>query len=885
MKKIFFVGACMLALFLIPNNTAKASEEFFPYTEPSIKNSYCGVGIDFKYCKCAFHGQYCDSIGMDSGSANNIVQSGYTKWVNSNRTSVQNTCQRNGGLWVNKNGAIGCLHCYEPHYPVGNECKHINDLCSDDPNIDYNRETGQCFCPAGFEMTSEKTCESMCGEDPNIFFSTEENDCACVPGYELKTNEDDEYVCEEIPELVLNIEEITEGSKMPYMADGETTGKFKINAIYADTESPAELRFEIKYSTTGKPGTITNVEGDPGEYTVTYQTADLSETDIQSGKDVLYMFYYSKKLDQELYKTFDINLVNTEAVMVKVSKIGFTGQEVKVYFAGDKAQINIYTLDQSGNKIPVNDAAIDYEEYFSARTNKDGKANLEAPTEMEELGAELPPVEVVLELTPEVKKHMADAQEQYTDIIANYALVNPNIKEFVYNFGSYLAKQGSEEKSKKAVAGIKQSKYVLFYIKQGLSLGKDSSDALAEAMGNAVWDLADLLSVFDSFKNPIKDWLNKKSGGLNIEISDKVSQTFKFDLANKLSEVYEKGQHGVIRSFINNIRVAAVRATIGTNKFSPNWLDRTLKEAIDGALQYGINKSGDAASIKTFVADELQDLNQEMADDLLTSLEGTINNNSFNEYGDGYLEGARNSYIEFSDWYLQKHDLEYNATMVKQWTELGFNIAGKAAKILYPATAGEIVDWMETVYKGIRSGVINNVQLATWIRAYTRNQDMMYKHVKMIIPVALAPQDPSYRPFAEVTFAGEEVDILQNLYISDIDPGSEDFEHAVQYVEAQTDVEFYSSLAELTNLLVQIEPENTDLIALNDRIAQEKQMAQTSYDANKIRVEELGLDDPNYGNELSAWDWIIGLGIMGAVIYAVWRLLKFIVRKIRGKKK
>jgi hypothetical protein len=43
----------------------------------NIKDDFCGVHINYQYCKCAFHNEYCDSIGMSKSEAKTYVYSQY----------------------------------------------------------------------------------------------------------------------------------------------------------------------------------------------------------------------------------------------------------------------------------------------------------------------------------------------------------------------------------------------------------------------------------------------------------------------------------------------------------------------------------------------------------------------------------------------------------------------------------------------------------------------------------------------------------------------------------------------------------------------------------------------------------------------------------------
>ena len=67
---------------------------------PDIKDDFCGVNINFQYCKCAFHNEYCEAVNLDKKAANTYVQSEYKKWLIEKLTSFANNCiNNNGGIW------------------------------------------------------------------------------------------------------------------------------------------------------------------------------------------------------------------------------------------------------------------------------------------------------------------------------------------------------------------------------------------------------------------------------------------------------------------------------------------------------------------------------------------------------------------------------------------------------------------------------------------------------------------------------------------------------------------------------------------------------------------------------------------------------------------
>ena len=80
---------------------------FFP-GQSDIKNNFCGIHIDYRYCKCAFHNEYCESLGMSKSEANSFVQEEYEKWKSSlNPTESEEEdekygiIEKDGNLYLN----------------------------------------------------------------------------------------------------------------------------------------------------------------------------------------------------------------------------------------------------------------------------------------------------------------------------------------------------------------------------------------------------------------------------------------------------------------------------------------------------------------------------------------------------------------------------------------------------------------------------------------------------------------------------------------------------------------------------------------------------------------------------------------------------------------
>ncbi len=843
---IFLLIAFCLQLF---GGTAFAGERFDAYLEPSIKNNYCGPIMNYKYCKCAFHGQFCDDLGIDTGTASSYVQSGYTEWANQQRNVAQMDCNRNGGKWVNKGGTYGCLACGHPHYTVGNSCEHIEDLCSADPVIRYDEQDRSCYCPEEFTM------------------ETVEGELACV----------------ETPEVEIVV---TPLEQPPYMADGQTTVDFEVQAKKLDTDQPLDVEFSIEYTSIGEQGKVLETSGTRGDYVVTYQTPKVDDKDIEGGMNGLYMFYHSRRTGEKKYETYQIDLYTREKAVAHISKHGFVTQKVEIPFKSQYTDVFVYTKAEDGSQHPVNAAHIEYQELWSYDTDEEGTAKVESPKKIDDEAAEGEKLEVFLEMEDEVKAFRNNAWVKYSEM-AIYGIGNDTVQDFVLHFNSHLAKQPDDTQAKKAIAGIKVAPYIFFYLKQGNKLGEDAADALADAIGGAVWDLADLISSFDLIKNPLKKYMQGKTGVLDFQISEKVSDSFRMDLVTKIASTFDEAQDGIVKGFMTFVRAVAADAAVGT-RFSPNWLDGILKEIMDALLQEGINKWGDLASLKGYLSGKLKNQNKDLANDLLVVLAGQINRNNFNEYvSDARLETAKENYVEFTDQYLKTHDLEYNATMLKQWTELGFNIFGKAAQILAPGTVGEIATLLEKIYKGVRSGVINNAQLLLWINAFSENQSLMNRNINRILGLADAQGPRQYARFMPlVAGAQEQSDVLDNLYNSELSKESQEYQDVKEYVLAKESYEFYASLAELTEMLVEVEPENQEIVELNEKFKVERDQNKEVYESKKQLVQDLGLDEDSESYEpFTLGEWIILLfilGFFGAIIWGIIKLIKFIYRKIKS---
>jgi len=175
---VILVVAGIFFMFLSP-----AMARFVPYNKPDIKEDFCGIVVDYKYCKCAWHNikEHCKAVGMDQSSAAAYVTNWYNSWAEEHKEKAKVDCQSADGLWHGN----GCEYCEPPSYWRGGICTHLHELCSDDGIVRWDDTKKKCYCPEGYNLEPNKTCKSICGDDPLIKYDAEKKECYCPEEYKL----------------------------------------------------------------------------------------------------------------------------------------------------------------------------------------------------------------------------------------------------------------------------------------------------------------------------------------------------------------------------------------------------------------------------------------------------------------------------------------------------------------------------------------------------------------------------------------------------------------------------------------------------------------------------------------------------------------------------
>lgn len=130
------------------------------FKKGDIKDDFCGAHINFQYCKCAFHNDYCDNIGMSKGEAKRYVNEEYDKWTETAFEDFKSECLMSNGYMKGKN----CVTCGIDQEVSGSKCVAIgsgeeeDDIdMEEDEDVDSDGEEGEC--------KYDSDCDPICDGD------------------------------------------------------------------------------------------------------------------------------------------------------------------------------------------------------------------------------------------------------------------------------------------------------------------------------------------------------------------------------------------------------------------------------------------------------------------------------------------------------------------------------------------------------------------------------------------------------------------------------------------------------------------------------------------------------------------------------------------------
>ncbi|MCK5211092.1 hypothetical protein KAJ89_00155 [Candidatus Parcubacteria bacterium] len=167
------VLALFAAVFILSACSEKTS-----FKKGDIKDSFCGVGINASYCKCAFHNKYCDSINMSKREAKKYVNEQYDNWVEDRFDSYKDNCRAGNGIIKGKS----CIQCDLDEVSRNDKCVKRDDVDStEDEDADDNDDNDEGECK--YDSDCDPICEESvmwkmgCNARTDTCEKTFDNDC------------------------------------------------------------------------------------------------------------------------------------------------------------------------------------------------------------------------------------------------------------------------------------------------------------------------------------------------------------------------------------------------------------------------------------------------------------------------------------------------------------------------------------------------------------------------------------------------------------------------------------------------------------------------------------------------------------------------------------
>ncbi|MBN2095935.1 hypothetical protein JW752_00880 [Candidatus Peregrinibacteria bacterium] len=923
MKKYFSTLFAAVGLFLALSQPVQASR-WVPYTYPQdIKNEFCGVHIDFRYCKCAFHGQYCDELGIDSAASNSWVYSQWDVWKEKMKSQFMTGCLQGGGIAKDN----GCLWCEDKgEFNWQGECGNIAELCSEDPNVTFNTETARCECRVGFNLLSDKTCESICPTDvPGWTYDPDSNRCICAKGYEPAKDEEGNDYCKEAPEVTLWVT-FSEG-KTPLLADGETKAELEVEIFDTVTGNGVDAEFTIGYTNAAEKGEITDIKKTgAGKYTLSYQTADLTDQ-VKSGvfEDKLYVFYQSKKEGKQIYKVKPIPLAVGLKVPVMIRKPGYNDYKDTIIFTGSMATISVTTKTVDGEEFDVAGAqAALADSYETFKGDEEGMITLFAPEDIEsDITSEM---DVVLEMSAEAYDDMRDTSRNVSKIAeivdTNYDAIN----NFIDTFPEELAAAPDFKKAEQLLSGMKRTKYALFHILRGEDMLNGTTKGIADTIKDQMWDFLDYIDLLGKVLDYISTPFTKALGEYFEKGLDYINEHPKEFLAHiekvldnewvayftGLVEADEVEKMMAIHNFLQkatNITdwlfenvINAYQDAVKSKAFNfkEDWFGSLLSEVRNKTTAMGVKWGWDKVSFENFIQSYFRGKYQDVLTTLVDIVNDKVARGNWDTIGtEADLMLAKWELNDLMMWYDLAVRQDVRITEHKAYIEGFMDVVVTPLK--FTVIFKDVASAIENFYKIFKMGILNNDVLFRYIDATGVVINDMTKAVNQALGGGPQAYAPSFFPFAYAQEAAtaedvEKPEILENPYDEAMQQKLEDY--SVKGGELDLSIQ----LKELTDLALEAFPdEDGSLKSYQEELSGKINTLESETETLKTELAPIIKDlesvkPPKSGclNELdvncdgkvdlkdiTAGEWVA----MGVVVLILYFIIKGIRRLFRRKKK
>lgn len=742
-KLIFLILILMTGLFSKPAIATISVETF---QTPDIRDDFCGAYIDYRFCKCGFHGEkeMCKQIGQSESSANETVQNRYGEFVEQQRAQFIANCSSNDNAI---SSGDSCTYCTDEHFRYKDACVTHVEMCgAEDLHLRFNIGTEKCNCEPNFEIGESGLCEKLEAVKINI-----------------------DWLDDKTP---------------PFLADGIFTGVANVS-VQSLKEKDQPLVPVKMVLTSGSQGELEVEDLDENQYRVTYKTPNFLDSDptknYYSGLNLNFTALNEAMKMEEQDKVVIITLViNTP---VKISAYGFETKDEKVVFKGGlvDAEVNIIIDEDEDEYFSIEGAKIELPNEKIYTT--DDKGEVEIPTPNDFLKGETDDFEFNLVLSDEVSKQLSQVRKKINDL--GTLGQNEDINSFLNNFVEDLTTAKNDDERKNLVHGLKRLNYALFFVGKGKEFGYVSAGSLSTVTKDAVTNMVDLLDSVTGITGKITDKINSKGA----QLGDKAVA----NISKQVDEVYKA----------TLLKLGAAMQA-GVNKYAPEskiYLGGLLKFLEDKFLIADKLKAKTASTldfgegIKEYFKNQVNDA----ASDQMDEIEMFINNGEENGFPtldySADLDIAKNNYSNMADKYLKAEEGEYWRAMTKSWFDLGFDTIGKGVSIVFPVYA-VVIGQVENMYKVARSGFVDAANMFQWYKTHEDIMTQMDKGLKNSIGKIndnQAQAENEEIPFWLAPFANAE-----NLTDSS------------QFMDAVADAQIYKSLAEIGVILSEEFPEEAE---------------------------------------------------------------------------
>ncbi len=668
MKKGFLSFLALITLVGIFISSASAEILTESFRQPDIRNDFCGNSIDFRYCKCAFHGDYCENIGQTESSANNRVQDGFTKFVGQKRSQFTNGCIDIMDIDAILDGDL-CTRCVGEHF-----------------RINYQ---GSIRCA---------TNEEMCGtDDPFLVWDIKNNKCVCTPGTELNK---DSGMCEK--EKIAEINFNWADQSPPFLADGTEGGiaNLTVTALKGDKDL---LEAKIELATSSRPGTL-EVDDVEKNYSLTYKSPDLmNENPLKQYKDFLSITYKAKNSMAELEeRTETIEIPLVIAIPITITSYGFEakeGEEKKeIQFRGGDANVKVDGRYED-TVFVLQNTVIKVEGGGEFITDEEGEAEVATPNS--KLKGETEDVKFELVLSADIVAKLRNTKKKYGET----GITNETVATFLDDFPARLAHAEDNDAKKRLVDALKRIEYALFFIKEGQKFGAVSAKSLGTVTKDAAINVFDMLDTITGATGKISEYINAKGTNVGSRAKEIITE--------KLSTVRQEALKQMSAAFQAGLAKNAPKAGV--------WVGGLFK-FLEDKLGGDTAKTGYAeAPLETWIADYFIKEQKKNSANQMNQIANMLNSGNFASLENSSdLDIAKDRYVAMADNYLKAEEGEYFSTMSKAWIDLGFDIVGKGISILTPY--GKFVDGLEKAYKIGRTYFLDAPTMYGW---YVTNGEIL----------------------------------------------------------------------------------------------------------------------------------------------------------------